>query len=52
MNAVCREEEDRSIEKPVAPVVNDRDRPAPGANDSSGPWAEDVLSLYGGEAYL
>jgi 3-hydroxybutyryl-CoA dehydratase len=52
INAVCREEEDRSIEKPVVPAANDADRGAPGANDSSGPWAEDVLSLYGGEAYL
>jgi 3-hydroxybutyryl-CoA dehydratase len=51
INAVCREEGDRSNEEPVAPAT-DADRTAPGANDSSGPWAQDALSLYGGEAFL
>jgi 3-hydroxybutyryl-CoA dehydratase len=52
MNAVCREEQDRSTEKAVAPGANDVNRAAPGTKDSSGAWAEDALNLYGGEAFL
>jgi 3-hydroxybutyryl-CoA dehydratase len=52
VHAVCREEADRSSEVPVAPAANGADRKAWGTNDSSGGWAEDVLGLYGGEAFL
>ena len=52
MNAVCREEADRGIEETVAPAANETNRKARGTNDSAGPWGEDVLNLYGGEAFL
>jgi acyl dehydratase len=51
VQAVCREEADRSIAEPVAPA-NDANRAARGASDGSGAWAEDALNLYGGEAFL
>ena len=52
VQAVCRQGVNGSVEESdaeTAPAAEDsRDRGV----DVSGPWAEDVLSLYGGEAYL
>ena len=49
LHAVCRGETDRSSE---ASAANGADGTASGTTDSSGAWGEDVLGLYGGEAFL
>ena len=51
VHAVCREPDDsRGRERGVAEARETDHGEA--ANDASGPWADDVLSVYGEEAYL
>jgi 3-hydroxybutyryl-CoA dehydratase len=50
VQAVCRQANDAPAQEEAAPAVADTS-PKPRV-DGAGAWAEDVLSLYGGEAFL
>jgi hypothetical protein len=51
VHAVCRAPDDPRSAEPGVAEARDADR-GEAANDASGPWADDVLSVYGEEAYL